>query len=83
MPENLGGVKPDEPPSSSGGRKGKGKGKGKESTRPHVERFKGHIDGLEKSVFDIQQRESDAFNISLRNIAEHIATTVPNGGEFL
>jgi len=34
-------------------------------------------------VFDLQNKESDAFNLSLRNVAEYIARSIPNGGEFM
>ena len=69
--------KPDRP--ESGGQQNKKK-KNQESNR-----FKGFIDGLEQSVFDTQvnARNADAFNTSMRRIAEHIARTTTNGGEFL
>ena len=60
--------KPDRP--ESGGQQNKKK-KNQESNR-----FKGFIDGLEQSVFDTQvnARNADAFNTSMRWIAEHTAT---------
>ena len=38
---------------------------------------------LKENVFQAGPPSADRFNTIVRNIAEHIARTVPNGGEFL
>ena len=38
---------------------------------------------LKENVFQAGPRSANPFNTIVRNIAEHIARTVPNGGEFL
>ena len=76
------GPSPDPAPTSGGQQQQKErdrrKGKDQQSNR-----FKGCIDGLEQAVFDAQGgKTSDAFNIWLCKIAEHIARTVRYAGEF-
>ena len=46
-------------------------------------KFKGWIDGLEQSVFNIEQKNSYAFNISMKNLGEYIVRSIPNASEFL
>ena len=46
-------------------------------------KFKGWIAGLEQSVFNVQHKNSDAFNTSMKKLAEHIARTITNGGDFI
>ena len=71
------------PAPTSGGQQQQKERDRKKGKDQQNHRFKGCIDGLEQAVFNAQGgKTSDAFNISLRKIAEHIARTVRHAGEF-
>jgi hypothetical protein len=54
----------------------------KSNTSPSIHKFKGCLSELPFCVFD-QSSKADAFNANITTLAEYIARTVPNGGEFL
>ena len=71
-------------PSGSGAQPESSRNRNRGGRKPQQRsRFEGKIPELRDSVFDLQNKESDAFNLSLRNVAEYIARSIPNGGEFM
>ena len=61
-----------------GGTRGRGK---RQNNAPS--RYKGRILELSDFVFNVDAKNNDACNTSLRGISEYIARTVTNGGEFM